>query len=261
MGSVQFQIVSCSGLYLFSRSIGPLQCLVNVNSRALICCTCHFQSGSSLFIWLPLFAGLFVSNFHSDTRGEGGHLFRLACSVVLWGGHCKQTSLVCVGCSQCVDRAGCPSSRRRVPSGSTLLRLQRALRGNCPKWTLRLVHFPGLSCSGSQVLRRGTDGWACVLCPSQVRTARATRGLASALSPVERASESPPRPGCSGPACPGRALCPVSPLGSRSQAAALRADVNHPGPRRTWLVPGSLHKQLGGGCRARGPRLEQTLAF
>ena len=69
VGSVQFQIVSCSGLYLFSRSIGPLQCLVNVNSKVLICCTCHFQSGSSLFIWLPLFAGLFVSNFHSDTRG------------------------------------------------------------------------------------------------------------------------------------------------------------------------------------------------
>ena len=35
--SVQFQIVPCSSLYLFSRSIGPLQCLVNVNYRVLIC--------------------------------------------------------------------------------------------------------------------------------------------------------------------------------------------------------------------------------
>ena len=31
MGSVQFQIVPCFSFYLFSRSIGPLQCLVSVN--------------------------------------------------------------------------------------------------------------------------------------------------------------------------------------------------------------------------------------
>ena len=41
VGSVQFQIVSCSSLYFFSRPIGPLQCLVNAN-YCLICCTCHF---------------------------------------------------------------------------------------------------------------------------------------------------------------------------------------------------------------------------
>ena len=28
VGSVQFQIVPCSSLYFFSRSIGPFQCLV-----------------------------------------------------------------------------------------------------------------------------------------------------------------------------------------------------------------------------------------
>ena len=48
VGSVQFQIVLCSSLYFFSRSIGPFQCLVNANYRASICCTCHFHS-SSLF--------------------------------------------------------------------------------------------------------------------------------------------------------------------------------------------------------------------
>ena len=42
VGSVQFQIVPCSSLYLFSRSIGPLQCLININYRVLTCCTCHF---------------------------------------------------------------------------------------------------------------------------------------------------------------------------------------------------------------------------
>ena len=49
VGSVQFQIAPCSNLYLFSRSIGPLQCIVNVTYRALICFACHFQSGS-LFV-------------------------------------------------------------------------------------------------------------------------------------------------------------------------------------------------------------------
>ena len=68
--SVQFLIVPCSSLYFFSRSIGPFQCLVNANYRVLICCTCHFQSGS-LFVYFGfLFASLSsVSNFHPDTRG------------------------------------------------------------------------------------------------------------------------------------------------------------------------------------------------
>ena len=59
VGSVQFQIVPYSSLYLFSRSIGPLQCIVNVTYRALICFACHFQSGSLFVYWLPLFASLF----------------------------------------------------------------------------------------------------------------------------------------------------------------------------------------------------------
>ena len=43
----------------------------------------------------------------------------------------------------------CPSSRWRVLPGPTLLRLQGALQGHCPKRTLHFVHFPGLSCLGS----------------------------------------------------------------------------------------------------------------
>ena len=52
VGSVQFQIVPCSSLYFFSRSIGPFQCLISANYRVLICCTCHFQSGSVFFFIL-----------------------------------------------------------------------------------------------------------------------------------------------------------------------------------------------------------------
>ena len=72
----------------------------------------------------------------------------------------KQISLVCWGVlavygPPCV----CPSSRKHVLSGSTLLRLQDDMQGNYPKGALNFVHFPGLSCSGSgsQVLHKGTD--------------------------------------------------------------------------------------------------------
>ena len=49
----------------------------------------------------------------------------------------------------------CHSLRWHVFPGFTLLRLQGALQGNCPKWALCFVHFPGPSCSGSWVIPKG----------------------------------------------------------------------------------------------------------
>ena len=102
-------------------------------------------------------------------EGEGGHLFRLTCSVVLWGGR-NTANKYCwhmwgVLCS--VRTAlGLPQLTVGVLSWSTLLRLQVALQGNYPKWALGFVHFPGLSCSGSgsQVLHKGTDLVGRVFC-------------------------------------------------------------------------------------------------
>ena len=84
VGSVQFQIIPCSSLYFFSRPIGPFQCFVNGNYRVLICCTCHFQSGSLFFIYLAssVFKSLQCLISALTQRGEGGHLFRLTCSIV-----------------------------------------------------------------------------------------------------------------------------------------------------------------------------------
>ena len=75
---------NCSSLY-FSRSIGPFQC-----SR------CQPQGFNLLHLslpkWFPLF--ILVSSFCKSLQclfstltqgGEGGHLIRLTCSVVLWG--------------------------------------------------------------------------------------------------------------------------------------------------------------------------------
>jgi len=88
VGSVQFQIVLCSSFYLFSRSKVPFQCLVNANYRVLICCTCHFQNGSSsLFILASSVCKSLQCIISALTEGgKGGHLFRLTCSVLLWGG-------------------------------------------------------------------------------------------------------------------------------------------------------------------------------
>ena len=84
VGSVQFQIVLCSSFYLFSRSKVPFQCLVNANYRVLICCTCHFQNGSSsLFILASSVCKSLQCIISALTEGgKDGHLFRLTCSVV-----------------------------------------------------------------------------------------------------------------------------------------------------------------------------------
>ena len=72
VGSVQFQIVPCSSLYFFSRSIGPFQCLVSVNYRVLICCTCNLQSNFLFFVHfgflcLQVYS---VPSFFPDTKGQ-----------------------------------------------------------------------------------------------------------------------------------------------------------------------------------------------
>ena len=139
MGSVQFQIVPCSSLYFFSRSINPFPCLVNVKDGVLICCTCHLQSSSLYFVLASSVCKPLQCVISPLTQGaRGSHLFRLTCSVVLWGGrdtankyHWHVWRVLTVFGPHWV----CPSSRQHVLSQPTLLRCQVALQGNCPKQT------------------------------------------------------------------------------------------------------------------------------
>ena len=137
----------------------------------------------------------------------------------------------------------CPHSRRVseacVLSWSTLLRLQVALPGNCLRWALGCMHFPGLrrSGSGSQVLHQGTDSVGPAFC-ALLRYKQLRRpGARRVRSPQVQCILSPPR---SQPRVSwvrgGNAVSGVSPLGSRSLAATLLANVN----RKTWLATGSL---------------------
>ena len=132
----------------------------------------------SLFI-LASSASLFSVLISALTQGgEGGHLLRLTCSVVLWRGRDTANKhrwhvwgVLAVDGPHWV----CHSPRQHVLPGSRPISLQGALQGHCAEWALRFVHFPGLSRSGSQVLHKGTDpDRLCVLCPSQVRAAQAT---------------------------------------------------------------------------------------
>ena len=57
---------------------------------------------------------------------------------------------------------------------------------NCLRQALGCMHFPGLSHSGSGCFsgtpQRLRLGWTCLLCPSSVRAAQASRGLASTVT-------------------------------------------------------------------------------
>ena len=98
-GSVQFQIVPCSSLCFFSRSIDLFQSLVNVSQSFNLLYW-------SLLEWFPFFVyfGFLclqvssVSNFFSETNGRMWSLIQthLFSFVVGREEHHKQISLACV---------------------------------------------------------------------------------------------------------------------------------------------------------------------
>ena len=160
--------ISLFSLY-FSWSIGSFQCLVSVNYWVLICCTCQFQSSSLFFVYLATSVCKSLQCLISALTqgGKGGHLFRLTCSVLLGGGRNPANKY-----HRCVWRVlavygphwVCPGHGSMCfPGVLTLLRLQVALWGCCPKRALCFMHFLGLSCSGSRsrVLHKGTDSVGC----------------------------------------------------------------------------------------------------
>ena len=102
------------------------------------------------------------------TQGGGGdHLFRLTCSVMLWGGrntankyHWHVWGMFAVSWPHWV----CPHSQS-VLSQSTLLRLQVALQGASPG-LCALPRSKPLRFRFSCIPQRRRLGWACVLCLS-----------------------------------------------------------------------------------------------
>ena len=150
----------------------------------------------SLFILASFVSKSFQHLICTLTQGgQGSHLFRLTCSVVLWGRR-DLANKYCWHVWGVLTVDGphwvCHSPRQCVLSRSTLLSLQGALQGHCSKWALHFMHFPGLHCPGSWVLHRGTDAdGLCISHPYQVRALQATRCFVSTLSQVGHLSYSP----------------------------------------------------------------------
>ena len=122
-----------------------------------------------------------------STRHKGAVVvtyFRLTCSVVLWGG--RNTASKCLQGVLVVSRPHrvCPRSQRVCfpslhCSGSRLLcqELSDAGRGLHALPRSKLLRFRFLGTP-----QRCRFGWACVLCPSQVRAAQVARCLVSAVA-------------------------------------------------------------------------------
>ena len=165
--------------------------------------------------------------------------------------HCKQISLACVGIAHSVSATlGLPPLMVFVLFQSTLLRLQAALQGVGPG-LYALPRSKPLRFRFSGTLQRCGLGWACVLCPSQILAAQATRCLVSAVSPrwgAHRISSPIPATRFSGwlRARPSQ-VCYVSLLGSYSLAATLPVDVNHP-ESQELLVSNRACLQFSRGC-------------
>ena len=177
VGSVWFQTIPCS-------SLGPLQCMVNVNDRIFI----RALVTSTAVPFLLCLQVSSVSNFHPDTRRQRwsliqAHLFSF---VVGREGCCKQRKLPYIGsactvwttlglpqleavCAFWVYTAQAPGYSARALSEVGLV--FRTLPRSKP------LRFSG-------TLQGHRPGWACVLCPSQVRAAQETK----CLSQVSHAS-------------------------------------------------------------------------
>ena len=123
--------------------------------------------------------------------GEGGHLFRLTCSVVLWGGrntankyHWRVRGVLSVWTT-----LGLPQIKVAHASWVYTAQAPGYSAGELSKAGPAFPAFPRskpLMFSGT--LQGHRLCWACVFCPSQVREAQVTRCLVSALSHVGHVS-------------------------------------------------------------------------
>ena len=122
--------------------------------------------------------------------GEGSHSFRLTCSVVLWGGRntANKYHRRVWGVLRVWTTLGLPQIKVACASWVYIAQAPGYSAGELSKAG---PAFRALPRSKPLVFSGTLQGhrlcWACVLCPSQVREAQATRCLASALSQMGHA--------------------------------------------------------------------------
>ena len=133
VGSVQFQIVPCPGLYLSLISIFvPQKHILSINCRILICCTCHLLGGSPFFAYFGFLCLQVssVSNFPQTLGGRHTQLLRLhllSCAVDKEG-QCKQILLTYVRSAPLGwNSLGLPEPESSCTSWVHTIKLLRAL--------------------------------------------------------------------------------------------------------------------------------------
>ena len=121
--------------------------------------------------------------------------------------------------------------------GSTLLSLQGALQGHCPKQALHFMHFQGLSHSGSRVLCKDTDSVGCAfLCLSQGLSSSGDQVFGEwTVSCGPCVLITSPVPATWFPPC---AVCLLWGADLRLQLSWQMSTIQD--PRETWLATGSL---------------------
>ena len=197
---------------------------------------------------LPLFSSLQYLTSTLIQGGEAGHLFRLTCSTVLQGGRNTANKYHwCVwGVLGVLATLGLPPLTASVLSWATILMLQAALQGNCLKWALGCMHFPGLSHSGSgsQVPHKGTDSVGPAFCALPRSEQLRWSGAWQAHSPwVGRCVLSPPWSwmlflGAQWECCLRCAMCLFWGTDLWLWPSWWISTVQD--PRKTWLATGSL---------------------
>ena len=134
--------------YTSSQGLQAPSNVVSANYRVLICCTCDFQSGTLFFVYFGFSVCKSLQCLISALTqgGEGDHLFRLTCSIVLRGG--RNTANKYHWC------------------------VWGVLEVSQPHWVCpcsQSMCFPNIHCSGSRLLfRRAIQSGPWVACTSQV---------------------------------------------------------------------------------------------
>ena len=189
---------------------------LSINCWILICCACHFQSGSPFFIYFGFLCLQVssISNLCPDTRMKVatylGSLVQLYCGERDTAN--KYCVLSCVGsalsgwttlglpqhkpaCTSQVSTAQAPGCSVRALSQmgpafgalprSKLLRFLGAQQGHRPRWAVCFVPIPDPSSSVNWVLSECTvPGGLCILFTSLVLAAWFPRGATRAQSQV-----------------------------------------------------------------------------
>ena len=149
---------------------------------------------SSLFILTSSVCKSLQCLISSLTQGsEGGHLFRLTCSVVLWEG--KNTAnkyhwhdIFGGVCSQWLGHTGFAPAHGMCAFPVYIGQAPSCSAGEVSKAGPGLHTLPRSKLLRFRILgtpQRHRLGWACVLSPCQVQAAKVTRCLASSLFRVD----------------------------------------------------------------------------